>query len=118
MATSYDKYQKRVISSYFSVILSVFLVLFLLGLLGLFIINSKRLSDNFKEDIVMTVFLKNETTKEDIKAFGDALKTSKFAKDFKYVSKEDAQLNTKKFLAKILFSFWVLIHYKTRMIFT
>lgn len=97
MATSYDKYQKRrLISSYFSVILSVFLVLFLLGLLGLFIINSKRLSDNFKEDIVMTVFLKNETSKEDIKAFGDALKTSKFAKDFKYVSKEDAAIEHKK----------------------
>ena len=91
MATSYDKYQKRrLISSYFSVILSVFLVLFLLGLLGLFIINSKRLSDNFKEDIVMTVFLKNETSKEDIKAFGETLKTSKFAKDYKFVSKEDA----------------------------
>lgn len=97
MASSFDKFQKRrLISSYFSVVLSVFLVLFLLGLLGLFIINSKRLSDNFKENIVMTVFLKNEANDSLIKAFGSELKASKFAKDFKYVSKEAAAIEHKK----------------------
>ena len=91
MATSYEQYQKRrVISSYFSVVLSVFLVLFLLGMLGLFIINSKRLSDNFKEDIVMTVFFKNEANDSVFKAFASEIKKAKFAKDCKYVSKEQA----------------------------
>ena len=91
MASSFDKFQKRrLISSYFSVVLSVFLVLFLLGLLGLFIINSKRLSDNFKEDIVMTVFFKNEATDTVFKAFEKEMKTGKFAKDFNFVSKENA----------------------------
>ena len=38
MSSSYDKFQKRrLISSYFSVVLSVFLVLFLVGILGLFV---------------------------------------------------------------------------------
>lgn len=91
MASSFDKFQKRrLISSYFSVVLSVFLVLFLLGMLGLFIINSKRLSDNFKEDIVMTVFFKNEANDTVFKAFESSLTAEKFAKDFKFVSKEDA----------------------------
>ena len=91
MASSFEKFQKRrVITSYVSVVLSVFLVLFLLGLLGLFVINSKRLSDNFKEDIVMTVFFKNEANDSVFKAFDAELKASPFAKDFKYVSKEDA----------------------------
>ena len=91
MASSFDKFQKRrLISSYFSVVLSVFLVLFMLGLLGLFIINSKRLSDNFKEDIVMTVFFKNEATDSVFKSFAASIKKSKFAKDCKYVSKEQA----------------------------
>lgn len=50
MSSNFDKFQKRrLISSYFSVVLSVFLVLFLLGVLGLFIINSKQLADDFKE---------------------------------------------------------------------
>ncbi|MFM2229941.1 MAG: Cell division protein FtsX [Bacteroidota bacterium] len=91
MASSFDKYQKRrLISSYFSVVLSVFLVLFLLGALGLFIINSKRLSDNFKEDIVMTVFFKNEANDTIFKAFEEEIKAGKYAKDFKFVPKEEA----------------------------
>ncbi|WP_297515773.1 ABC transporter permease [Flavobacterium sp.] len=91
MASSFDQYQKRrLISSYFSVVLSVFLVLFLLGSLGLFILNSKRLSDNFKEDIVMTVFFKNEANDTVFKAFEKTIQSGKYAKDFKFVSKEAA----------------------------
>jgi cell division transport system permease protein len=91
MASNFDKFQKRrVITSYFSVVLSVFLVLFLLGLLGLFVINSKRLSDNFKEDIVMTVFFKSDANDTVFKAFDAEMKTAKFAKDYKFVSKEAA----------------------------
>ena len=91
MSASFEKFQKRrVITSYFSVVLSIFLVLFLLGILGLFVINSKRLSDNFKEEIAMTVFFKTEATDSVIKAFNSELKTAKFAKSFEYVSKEKA----------------------------
>jgi cell division transport system permease protein len=89
-----------VITSYFSVVLSIFLVLFLLGILGLFVINSKRLSNNFKEEIPMTVFLKNEANDTVIKAFEAELKTAKFAKDFKYVSKEEAAIEHEKTLGE------------------
>ena len=91
MASSFDKFQKRrLISSYFSVVLSVFLVLFLLGLLGFFIINSKKLADDFKEEIAMTVFFKNDANDSILKAFGKELKSAPFAKSFVYVSKEAA----------------------------
>jgi cell division transport system permease protein len=91
MSSSFDKFQKRrLISSYFSVVLSVFLVLFLLGILGFFIINSKKLADDFKEEIAMTVFFKKEANDTILKAFGQELKTTKFAKSFVYVSKEQA----------------------------
>ncbi|MEY4011645.1 MAG: hypothetical protein RIT22_769 [Bacteroidota bacterium] len=91
MSSSYDKFQKRrLISSYFSVVLSVFLVLFLLGMLGLFIINSKKLADDFRENIAMTVFFKNEANDTIIKSFDDELKKAPFAKTFEYVSKDAA----------------------------
>ena len=91
MASNFDKFQKRrLISSYFSVVLSVFLVLFLLGILGFFIINSKKLADDFKEEIAMTVFFKNEANDTILKAFGKELKTASFAKSFVYVTKEQA----------------------------
>ncbi|REG90757.1 cell division protein FtsX [Flavobacterium aquicola] len=91
MASSFEKFQKRrLLSSYFSVVLSIFLVLFLLGVLGFFIINSKKLADDFKEEIAMTVFFKNEANDTILKAFDQELKTARFAKSFVYVTKEAA----------------------------
>jgi len=91
MASSFEKFQKRrLLSSYFSVVLSIFLVLFLLGILGFFIINSRKLADDFKEEIAMTVFFKNEANDSIVQAFGAELKTARFAKSFAYVSKEKA----------------------------
>ncbi|RZJ52266.1 MAG: FtsX-like permease family protein [Flavobacterium sp.] len=91
MSSNFDKFQKRrLISSYFSVVLSVFLVLFLLGVLGLFIINSKKLADDFKEKIAMTVFFKNEANDSVINAFNTELKRAPFARSFVYVTKERA----------------------------
>jgi cell division transport system permease protein len=106
MSSSFDKFQKRrVITSYFSVVLSIFLVLFLLGILGLFVINSKRLSDNFKEEIAMTVFFKNEADDMVMKAFSSELKTAKFAKSFEYVSKEKAAEQHKKVIGEDFIQF-------------
>ena len=106
MSSSFEKFQKRrVITSYFSVVLSIFLVLFLLGILGLFVINSKRLSDNFKEEIVMTVFFKNEATDSVMTAFKSELKTAKFAKSFDYVSKEKAAEQHKKVIGEDFMQF-------------
>lgn len=91
MSSSYDKFQKRrLISSYFSVVLSVFLVLFLVGILGLFVLNSKKLSDDFKEQIAMTVFFKEEAHYTILKNFATELKTAKYVKSSVFVSKEDA----------------------------
>ena len=91
MSSSFDKFQKRrLISSYFSVVLSVFLVLFLLGILGLFIINSQKLANDFKEKIAMTVFFKNEANDSILKAFGGELKKAPYAKTTVYVTKEQA----------------------------
>jgi cell division transport system permease protein len=59
-------------------------------MLGLFIINSKKLADDFKENIAMTVFFKNEANDTILKAFGTELKTAPFAKKFVFVSKDDA----------------------------
>lgn len=106
MSASFEKFQKRrLISSYFSVVFSIFLVLFLLGILGLFVINSKRLSDNFKEEIAMTVFFKNEANDSVINAFKDQLKTEKFVKSSVYVTKEEAAKNHKDIIGEDFMEF-------------
>jgi cell division transport system permease protein len=91
MSSSFDKFQKRrLITSYFSVVLSVFLVLFLLGILGFFIVNSKKVSDDFKEGIAMSVYFKDEAKDTTLTKFADELKASKYTKTFKFVSKDEA----------------------------
>ena len=91
MASSFENYQKRrLISSYFSVVLSIFLVLFLLGTLGLFVINSKKITNDFKENIPMTVFFKNEAKDSTLNAFDTELKNSRFIKEYAFVHKDSA----------------------------
>lgn len=91
MASSFDKYQKRkLISSYISVVISIALVLFLLGCLGLLVINSKKVADHFKEQVVMTIYL-NDTAKEvEVNQLKKSLAMAEYTKEAKYVSKEDA----------------------------
>ncbi|MCV6630270.1 MAG: ABC transporter permease, partial [Flavobacteriaceae bacterium] len=64
MSKAYERYQKRrLISSYFSVVLSIALVLFLLGLFGVLLVNTQKLANLFKEQMAITVYLK-DTAKE------------------------------------------------------
>ena len=106
MSSKFDKFQKRrLISSYFSVILSIFLVLFLLGILGFFIINSKKLSDDFKEEIAMTVFFKVEAQDSTMNAFGEELKKADFARTFVYVTKEQAAKEHKDVIGEDFITF-------------
>ena len=91
MASSFDNYQKRkLISSYISVVISIALVLFLLGCLGLLVINSKKVADHFKEQVVMTIYL-NDTAKDvEVNQLKKSLAMADYSKEAVYVSKEEA----------------------------
>ncbi|MCB0425380.1 MAG: permease-like cell division protein FtsX [Mangrovimonas sp.] len=91
MSSSYETYQKRrLITSYFSVVLSIALVLFLLGLLGMLVLNAKKVSDHFKEQVVVTIYLKDSAKEVEIKQLEKSLAMSEYVKSTEYVSKEQA----------------------------
>ena len=91
MASSFEKYQKRrLISSYFSVVISVSLVLFLLGLLGLLVLNTKKVADHFKEKIALTIYLKDSAKEIEITQLKQSLALAEYTKSAVYVSKEQA----------------------------
>ena len=91
MSTSFEKYQKRrLISSYFSVVISIGLVLFLLGLLGLLVLNTKKVADHFKEQIAMTVYLKDTAKEVEIEQLKKSLALAEYTKTSTFVSKEEA----------------------------
>lgn len=91
MASSFENYQKRkLISSYFSVVISIALVLFLLGCLGLLVLNAKNVADHFKEQVVVTIYL-NDTAKEvEINQLQKSLAMAEYTKSITYVTKEEA----------------------------
>lgn len=91
MSSSFEKHQKRrLISSYFSVVLSIALVLFLLGVLGLLVINAKSISNNFKEQVILTIYLEDTSKEVEIKQLAKSLAFSDYVKQTKFISKESA----------------------------
>ena len=91
MSSSFEKHQKRrLISSYFSVILSIALVLFMLGVLGLLVLNTKSISDNFKEQVILTIYLEDTSKEVEIKQLEKNLAFSDYVKQTKFISKESA----------------------------
>ncbi len=91
MAQYIERYQRRkLISSYFSVVLSIALVLFLLGVLGLLVLNTKKLADHFKEQITVSVFLKDNAKPVEIEQLQKSLAMADYTKSANFVSKEDA----------------------------
>ncbi|QHI37143.1 Cell division protein FtsX [Kordia antarctica] len=94
MGSSFEKYQKkRLISSYFSVVLSTTLVLFLLGMLGLLVLNTKKVADYYKEKIALTVYLKDSAKDVEIKQLQKTLALAEYTKSAEFVSKETAAAN-------------------------
>jgi len=91
MGKSFEQYQKRkLISSYFSVVLSIALVLFLLGILGILVLNTKKMADHFKEQITISVFLKESAKEVEINQLQKSLAMADYTKTATFVSKEEA----------------------------
>ncbi|MFD0932092.1 cell division protein FtsX [Psychroflexus salinarum] len=91
MASSFEKYQKRrLITSYFSVVISIALVLFLVGLLALLVLNTKKVADHFKEQIALSIYLKDTAKEVEIDQLQKSLALSEYTKSIEFVSKEEA----------------------------
>ncbi|MEN8856491.1 MAG: permease-like cell division protein FtsX [Flavobacteriaceae bacterium] len=91
MSSKFDSYQKRRLrSSYFSVVISIALVLFMVGILGLVLLKSTQVANHFKEEVVITLFLKNDTSKKQIESLRSSLLKEDFTREIVFISKEEA----------------------------
>lgn len=77
-------------SSYLSSIISIALVLFTLGVVGLLVMHAKRLSDFVKENISFSVLLKEDVNEADAAVLLKALNASPYVKSTTFISKEEA----------------------------
>jgi cell division transport system permease protein len=91
MSSSFERYQKRrLISSYFSVVISIALVLFLMGLLGLLVLNTKKIADHFKEQIALTIYFKDTAKEVEMTQLDKSLALAEYTKSTTFISKEEA----------------------------
>jgi len=80
----------RLGSSYVTLVVSVSLVLFLLGILGMVLINARQLSDYFRESLSFTIMLKEDAREADIRMLQKELDARPYVKQTEYVSKDEA----------------------------
>ncbi|MDC3395090.1 permease-like cell division protein FtsX [Flavobacteriales bacterium] len=96
---------RRILSSSASVVISLSLVLFVVGLLGLVLINAQRLSNYVKENVGFTIMLKEDVNEMEIIKFHKTLDAATFAKISTFVSKEQATIDLQRDLGEDFVSF-------------
>ena len=81
---------KKIVSSSVSVIISLSLVLFVVGLLSLVLINAQKLSNYIKENIGFSIMIKEDVKEIEVIEFNKILDAEDFTKSTRFISKEQA----------------------------
>ena len=84
-------YAKRSTPSYIMAIVGVSLVLFLLGILGWIIINANKLGQNFKENIEVSVWVRENVSSKDSAALVQYIASQPYVKSYEFVTKDVAK---------------------------
>ena len=95
--------KKRLRTSGITVIISLSLVLFMLGALGLLVINASKLSKHFKENVGFQIYLKDTATSAQIDELIQELNNAKFTKSVNFIDKEQAAEKLKSDLVKRIY---------------
>ncbi|MBS4056004.1 MAG: permease-like cell division protein FtsX [Bacteroidetes bacterium] len=91
MSTRDDQYtRRRLTGSYITSVVSITLVLFMLGLLGLIVINARRLSDHIKENIGFEIIMNEGVKEAGILQLQKTLDASPYVKSTEYITREEA----------------------------
>jgi len=86
--------------SYFSIIISISLVIFMLGLISLLVVNAKRLSDYAKESIGFSIILHDDKMEMDIIKLQKELDLADYVLETKFITKEEAAESLKENLGE------------------
>lgn len=92
-------------SSYLTLIVSISLVLFLLGVLGVVIINAQQLSDYLRESLSFSVMVNDDAKEPDIRMLQKDLDAKPYVKATEYISKDEAALKLREDLGEDFLNF-------------
>ena len=83
-------FKNRLRSAYFTTVVSISFVLFLLGVVGFLVLNANRLSDYVKENIGFSVILKENVKEIDVIRLQKELDATEYIKSTEYIPKDRA----------------------------
>ena len=86
--------KKRLTSAWISTTLSISLVLTLIGLLGIILINTGRITKDMRENIDFEVILQPDMETDDILAFQQEIEAMEYVKSTRFISSEVASQET------------------------
>jgi cell division transport system permease protein len=98
-------YRRRINSSYITSVISITLVLFTLGFLGLIILHANNLSNYIKENIGFEIIMKPDTKEADIVYLQKTLDAKKYTKSTEYITRELAAKRLSETLGEDFISF-------------
>jgi len=82
--------KRKLRSSYITTVISISLVLFLLGIIGLLFLNAQRLSDYVKENLGFTVMVNENSREAEVQRLQKTLNASSYVREATYVSQDEA----------------------------
>lgn len=92
--------RKTLRTSYISTVVSISLVLFMIGTLGVLVLHARKISNYVKENIQLSVMLLPDSKTEEIELLIKTLEKSDFVKSTTYVTKDEAADQLKKELGE------------------
>jgi len=91
MSKPTHRYQRtQVVRSYFGIVFSVSLILFVVGVLSLLLLNARQVSQHIKEQVVLTIFIDDSAKEVEVNQLETMLKLAAFTRSVAYISKEQA----------------------------
>lgn len=90
--------RSRLAGAYISAVVSIALVLVLVGIAALLMLNSRKVTDYFKESLQMTVYLKQEVADSTGAAFLAKLKTEPYTREANLVNREQGEKELREML--------------------
>ena len=90
--------RRRLRNAYASSIISISLVLLLIGVAALLIVNARSVSDYFKENLQLSIILKQDASEQEAQDYKKSVDTMPFIKASRLVSKEEGTAELSKML--------------------
>ena len=83
--------RRRLLNAYLSSIISISLVLLLVGMASMLLVNAKSVSDYFKENMQVSVMMKQNVSEDKALSFKAGLDRERYIKSTQFVSKEQGR---------------------------